>query len=88
MQNFTENSAVVAWVSDEPDVGVVEYGETPRLGLEGVDARVGRRHAVELSGLAPNSTYYYRVREIGGGTASGRFRTAPRPRAAPPSPSP
>jgi 3',5'-cyclic AMP phosphodiesterase CpdA len=56
---------------------VVEYGETPELGRKEADARVGKRHAVALTGLDPGSTYHYRVEGVGGSSATGRFHTAP-----------
>jgi predicted phosphodiesterase len=77
VQGVSASSAVIAWVSEEPEVGLVEYGETPQLGHERVDARFGRRHAVALSGLAAASTYYYRVVEADGKSEMARFRTAP-----------
>src|SRR5919199_3630785 len=77
IQSVLASSAVIAWVSDEPDVGCVEYGETWQLGRKEIDTRVGRRHAVTLSGLEPGSTYYYRVVEDGGSSEMSRFRTAP-----------
>ena len=77
VQSVLASSAVIAWVSNEPDVGCVEYGETPQLGRKEVDTRVNRRHAVTLSGLSPGSTYYYRVMEAGGSPEMGSFRTAP-----------
>jgi predicted phosphodiesterase len=67
----------ICWVSASPDAGVVEYGKTPELGREEADVRVGRRHAVALTGLDPGSTYYYRVDGVGGMSRSGSFRTAP-----------
>lgn len=76
VQNVSTSSATVVWVGDEPNVGLVEYGETPRLGLKGTDARFGRRHAVTLPGLEPGSTYHYRVTEAGV-SETGCFRTAP-----------
>ncbi len=75
VQNVSSSSAVIAWVSEKPGVGLVEYGESPRYGREGVDTRVGRRHAVSLLDLDPGSTYHYRVAGVEGG--AGRFRTAP-----------
>ncbi len=75
VQNVSSSSAVIAWVSEKPGAGLVEYGKTPRLGRKGIDARVGRRHAVPLPGLDPASTYHYRVAGVEGG--AGRFRTAP-----------
>ena len=77
VQNVSSSSAVIAWVSEKPGAGLVEYGETPRYGREGVDARVGRRHAVSLLGLDPASTYHYRVAQGEGKSGTGRFRTAP-----------
>lgn len=77
MQNVSTSSAVIAWVSEKPNVGSVDYGETIAFGRTAIDAQVGRRHAVTLSGLEPGSTYYYRVTEVDGWPAIGRFRTAP-----------
>jgi predicted phosphodiesterase len=77
VQSVLVSSAVIAWVSDKPEAGCVEYGETPQLGRKEVDARVDRRHAVKLSSLDPGSTYYYRVMEADGFSEMGRFRTAP-----------
>ena len=56
---------------------MVEYGETPELGRKEGEARIGRRHAVALTGLDPGSTYHYRVEGVGGSSATGCFRTAP-----------
>ncbi|MBV9454172.1 MAG: metallophosphoesterase family protein [Rubrobacter sp.] len=77
VQSVLASSAVIAWVSDEPDVGCVEYGETPQLGCKEVDTRVDRHHAVMLSGLEPGSRYYYRAMEADGSSEMGCFRTAP-----------
>ncbi len=77
MQGITASSAVVCWVSQRPDAGVVEYGKTLALVREETDLRVGRRHAVALTGLDPDSTYHYRVRSGKEASALGGFRTAP-----------
>ncbi len=77
VQNVSARSAVIVWVSEEPSVGVVEYGETPQLGRKEVDGWASRRHAVTLSDLEPGSTYYYRLAEDGGSSIEGRFHTAP-----------
>jgi acid phosphatase type 7 len=76
VQGVTASSAVIAWVGDEPGVGAVEYGETPRLGRRRADSNTGRRHAVALTDLRPASTYHYRV--VGSDRSkAARFRTAP-----------
>src|SRR5918999_4972707 len=77
VQSVSASSAVIAWVSEEPDAGLVEYGETPQLGRKAVDAQTGRRHAVSLTGLSPASTYHYLVSEGDGVSEMARFRTAP-----------
>ncbi|HEX2097562.1 MAG TPA: metallophosphoesterase family protein [Rubrobacteraceae bacterium] len=77
VQSVSACSAVIAWISNQPNVGIVEYGKNPQLGCTEVEGRSGRRHAVTLSGLEPSSTYYYRVVEDGRSSAKARFRTAP-----------
>jgi acid phosphatase type 7 len=75
VQGVTASSAVLCWVSEHPGSGVVEYGKTLELGRKEAEARIGRRHAVALTGLDPGSTYRYRVKGIGGSSMGG-FRTA------------
>jgi 3',5'-cyclic AMP phosphodiesterase CpdA len=77
VQGVTASSATIAWVEDQPGVGLVEFGETPHLGQEQVDANMGRRHAITLTDLEPASTYYYQVRRLGRSSLPSRFRTAP-----------
>ena len=77
IQSVSASSVIIAWVSEKPDVGLVEYGKTSRLGRKEVDAQVGRRHAVTLSGLDPGSVYHYRVAEAEGSSETASFRTAP-----------
>ncbi len=76
MQGVTASSAVICWVSAAPGADVVEYGKTRELRRKKSDTRVGRRHAVALTGLDPGSTYHYHVEGVGGMSASGSFRTA------------
>ena len=42
VQNVSARSAVIAWMSEKPGVGFVEYGETPELEHERGDRRTGR----------------------------------------------
>jgi acid phosphatase type 7 len=77
VQGVTSSSAVICWVSESPEAGVVEYGKTLELGRKEVDSRIGRRHAVALTGLDPGSTYHYRVDGFGGLPPKGSLRTAP-----------
>ena len=77
VQGITASSAVICWVNERPDAGVVEYGKTLELGRKETDARVDRRHAVALTGLDPGSTYHYHVRDVGRTSSIGSLRTAP-----------
>ena len=74
VQNVSTRSAVIAWMSEEPGAGFVQYGETPELEHERGDGRTGKRHAITLSRLRPDSRYYYRV---AGAPKTASFRTAP-----------
>lgn len=40
VQGITTSSAVICWVNERPDAGVVEYGKTLELGRKETDARV------------------------------------------------
>jgi acid phosphatase type 7 len=77
VQAVTTTSAIICWLSKEPGVGAVRYGKVPDLGREGIDRRIGKRHAVALVGLDPGSTYLYRVEDVDGSSQTGSFRTAP-----------
>jgi acid phosphatase type 7 len=77
VQGVTSSSAVICWVSEHRGSGMVEFGKTPELGRRETDPRVRRRHVVALAGLAPSSTYHYRVRGVGESSSKGSFRTAP-----------
>ncbi len=55
------DSAVIGWMSNLPADSRVEYGTTAQYGLSASDSLFVTNHAVELSGLAENTTYHYRV---------------------------
>ena len=72
LQIPTETSMTVAWITDRPSAGWVEYGVAEPLATKAFTAEDGlveantRRHRVALSGLTPGTVYRYRVvsREI------------------------
>jgi hypothetical protein len=82
-------SASVTWATDEPATSKVEYGVAPALDQStGVDPTLVTQHGQPINGLAPNTTYSYRVvsTDAAGNTATGptsTFTTAP-PRTTPP----
>jgi len=58
---ITGNSATITWTTDEPADSVVDYGETTALGSTETDASLITSHSIDLTGLSPNTTYYYEV---------------------------
>jgi chitodextrinase len=75
--NVTANGASISWTTNEGATSQVEYGTTSKYGtLSPVDSSLVLSHVVALSGLQPNTTYYFRPRSkdaagnerIGGGS--------------------
>ena len=78
-------AATVTWVTDEPADSTVRWGEVPFSDLRTVDEAV-TGHRVEIAGLAPVTTYHFRVESSDAGgngptaSATGAFTTtAPAP---------
>lgn len=67
-------TATVEWTSDKPADSRVLYGLTPDLGLEASDAALVTSHNLTLTGLAPSTTYYYKVAST---DADGNTSSAP-----------
>ena len=61
---ITDNQATVQWSTDEAGTSVVEYGLTQGLGLFRQLLQPVADHAVILTGLEADTTYYYRVYSI------------------------
>jgi hypothetical protein len=55
------NSAVVEWQTDEAALGGVKYGDSPAPVGGSNESAYQTRHAVTLSGLTPDTTYYLSV---------------------------
>lgn len=70
VSNLRDSSFVVSWLTDEPATGYVRFGEAAALDGVAYDLRganvVGRSHYVALSGLQPQTTYYFDVASGGG----------------------
>jgi hypothetical protein len=79
----TSPSAVtITWTTDEPANSQVEYGKTAQLGLStGTDNSMVRDHAVTLTGLDTNATYYFRVKssDAAGNTSASPVSTLATP---------
>ncbi|MBI5197013.1 MAG: fibronectin type III domain-containing protein [Nitrospirae bacterium] len=88
--NLSDTGATVVWGTDEPATTQIEYGLTTAYGQSSsLDNAQVTTHSVALSGLAPSTTYHYRVKSVdaAGNTAiSGdyTFTTADPPDLIPP----
>lgn len=68
--NLTENSFVVSWVTEEPTIGFIKFGETAvALSVTAIDDRdqlTGasgeyRTHYISIQNLKPTTKYYFKL---------------------------
>ena len=60
--SVTTSSAVIAWTTNEPSDTQVEYGLTRSYGSRvGLNTSLQTTHTQTISGLSPNTVYYFRV---------------------------
>lgn len=63
--NVRDTMFTVAWVTSSPVTGTLNYGTTAALGNTAVDVRgtsaSGTTHYVTVSGLAPDTSYYFDI---------------------------
>jgi N,N-dimethylformamidase beta subunit-like protein/uncharacterized protein DUF4082/cadherin-like protein/Big-like domain-containing protein/purple acid phosphatase-like protein len=70
-----DGKATVTWTTNEPATSRVEYGTSAgSLGLSQESSELSTSHSAQLTGLAPNTTYSYRVTSADG---AGNATTAP-----------
>lgn len=87
LQNVTTNSIELRWVTDTQEQLVVKYGETTGYGSEinsdTVSGTGGNNNHAKITGLSPNTKYYYQIVTSGGtalttaGDQNHYFRTSP-----------
>jgi hypothetical protein len=58
---ITPNSASILWATNEPTTARIEYGQTRNYGEEKQNEQLSTGHMLVLSGLEPNTEYYYKV---------------------------
>lgn len=67
IQMVTADSAVIRWMTEDSELGVVRYGENrehmPKIMLEGSSTK---NHIVRLTNLKPGTRYYYQTGSISG----------------------
>lgn len=92
---ITENSATIMWETDIESKSIVEYGTTNALGEKAESQSELKELApdvndpsslvfanintVTLTGLQPDTTYYYRIKSLKEPTDTYTFRTVPQP---------
>ncbi|MFN7139217.1 MAG: family 10 glycosylhydrolase, partial [Limisphaerales bacterium] len=62
VKNLTDTSATIAWNTDEPADGVVDYGLTTAYGTSRSNLVFAQTREVVLTDLAPNTIYNFRVK--------------------------
>ena len=79
LQQGTESSIIIRWATIAPVQGRVWYGTTPgRLSSTLEETTITCEHQVEVSGLTPDTKYYYSVGTVNEGrTEEYFFVTAP-----------
>jgi len=82
LQNMTTTSTIVRWRTDISNQSAVHYGTSP-ANLTNVVSNTGNttEHSVKITGLQPNTIYYYGVGTpsgyVVGGDADHYFKTSP-----------
>ncbi len=92
---ITQSSAMIVWETDIESKSIVEYGTTEALGERaesqselkelGPDVNdtasvvFANINSVQLTGLQPDTTYYYQVKSLKEPTEVYSFRTMPKP---------
>lgn len=61
LSEVTSQSATITWTTASPAYGFISYGETMSLGKTSQEAEKVAEHSVTLSGLTPETTYYYKI---------------------------
>jgi hypothetical protein len=62
MLKITDTAAIIAWTTDAPATGQVEYGKTSLYGaLTMINGGYIYDHALEMKQLTPGTAYHYRV---------------------------
>lgn len=81
LQQSTPSSVILVWTTTQSSESVVRYGSSPTSLTQTTTAAAGTQHEVKITGLTPNTRYYYSVGTSGvtlaGGDSDHWFETAP-----------
>jgi thiol-disulfide isomerase/thioredoxin len=68
-------SATVTWLTDKTATGQVDYGKTKDYGLTAVsNDELATNHKVRMTGLEPNTTYYFSVKSTSCGNEANETK--------------
>ena len=59
--NMTDTSSTITWTTDQPASSAVNYGNSTSLGATVSEGNLSYNHVINLTGLSPNTLYYYEV---------------------------
>ncbi|MBD3250027.1 MAG: hypothetical protein GF381_00415, partial [Candidatus Pacebacteria bacterium] len=68
-------TATITWSTSRDAYGTVEYGKTTSYGSSGAETSATSSHSVKLTGLAPGTTYHYRVHSLDDSSLVGYDRS-------------
>ncbi|MCA9732227.1 VCBS repeat-containing protein [candidate division KSB1 bacterium] len=62
VENITENTATIHWMSEEPATSIIEYGKTTAYDSVMTAMPFVTDHRMTLAGLSGDALYHYRIR--------------------------
>jgi hypothetical protein len=63
VNNITDQSALVSWLTDKPTQASLHYGLNPEnLSLVQVESQPATQHQIKLEGLLPQSIYFFIIK--------------------------
>jgi hypothetical protein len=77
LQRVTSESVTISWETTGATESTVEWGPTPAYGRLATSSVPAELHEIELTGLSPSTTYYYRVVAGAATSAGAELVTAP-----------
>jgi Icc-related predicted phosphoesterase len=78
LQNATQKSITICWVSSEEDIGCVKYGKDKKLKSKVKEKNKTRFHQIVLDKLTPETEYFYKISGDGYESEIYKFKTAPK----------
>lgn len=79
LQMLSTNSIVIRWQTDVASDSKVNFGTTNTYGLSVSDFSISTEHEIKLTGLTPNTKYFYQIGTISTalqGNSDNYFKTA------------